>query len=122
MKVGFIGLGAMGRAMAENILAAGHELTVHNRTLARAETLREQGARVADSPAEAARGCEAVITMLADDAAVEEVVLGGDGLLKGLAAGAVHISSSTCSVALSQRLTGLHHAVGQGYVAAPVFG
>jgi 3-hydroxyisobutyrate dehydrogenase-like beta-hydroxyacid dehydrogenase len=122
MKLGFIGLGGMGRAMAHNLLAAGHELTVYNRTHARAEPFREKGAHVAESPAEAARGKQAVITMLADDKAVEEIVFGEEGLIKGLAAGGVHVSSSTCSVDLSKRLAATHHGLGQGYVAAPVFG
>ncbi len=122
MKLGFIGLGEMGRGMAQNLLAAGHELTVYNRTRARAEPLREQGARVAESPAEAARGNQAVVSMLADDKAVEDVVLGDEGVSHGLAPGAVHVSSSTISVELSQRLATVHQARGQGYVAAPVFG
>ena len=122
MKLGFIGLGAMGRAMAQNLLAAGHALTVYNRTRARAEPLRAQGARVADSPAEAAQGAEAVVTMLADDRAVEDTVLGDEGVAKGLAQGAVHVSSTTQSVDLSRRLAGAHQAAGQGYVSAPVFG
>jgi 3-hydroxyisobutyrate dehydrogenase-like beta-hydroxyacid dehydrogenase len=122
MKLGFIGLGGMGRAMAANLLAAGHELAVYNRTRARAEPLREQGARVAESPADAARGSEAVVTMLPDDAAVEEVVFGEGGLAGGLAVGAVHVSSSTISVDLSRRLASAHLTMGQGYVAAPVFG
>jgi 3-hydroxyisobutyrate dehydrogenase-like beta-hydroxyacid dehydrogenase len=122
MKLGFIGLGEMGRGMAQNLLSAGHELTVYNRTRARAEPLREQGARVAESPAEAAQGNHAVVSMLADDAAVEDVVFGEGGLLAGLAAGAVHVSSSTISVELSQKLATAHQARGQGYVAAPVFG
>jgi len=122
MKLGFIGLGSMGRAMAQNLLAAGHELTVYNRTRARAEPLREKGARVAESPAEAAHGAEAVVTMLADDKAVEDAIAGDEGLLKGLAPGAIHVSSSTISVELSQRLGATHHALGQAYVSAPVFG
>lgn len=122
MKVGFIGLGAMGRAMAQNLLAAGHTVTVYNRTHARAEPLREAGAEVADVPAEAARGAEAVITMLADDRAVEGAVLGDEGVIHGLPKGAIHVSSSTISVELSARLAAAHHAAGQGYVAAPVFG
>jgi 3-hydroxyisobutyrate dehydrogenase-like beta-hydroxyacid dehydrogenase len=122
MKLGFIGLGAMGRAMAQNLLAAGHTLTVYNRTRARAEPLRDLGAFVADSPAEAAHEAEAVVTMLADDKAVEEAVFGDEGLAKGLAAGAVHVSSSTLSVELSKRLDAAHQTRGQGYVSAPVFG
>ena len=122
MKVGFIGLGGMGRAMAQNILAAGHELVVYNRTHARAEPLREQGARVAETPREAAAGSEVVITMLADDRALEDVVHGEEGILRGLGKGAIHVSSSTISVELSGKLAVAHHAVGQGYVSAPVFG
>jgi 3-hydroxyisobutyrate dehydrogenase-like beta-hydroxyacid dehydrogenase len=122
MKIGFIGLGNMGRAMAQNLLAAGHELTVYNRTQARAEAMRDAGARVAETPVECAAGAEAVVTMLADDHAVEEVVLGEQGVLHGLAKGAIHVSCSTISVELSARLTAAHHTAGQGYVAAPVFG
>ncbi|PTL78705.1 NAD(P)-dependent oxidoreductase [Vitiosangium sp. GDMCC 1.1324] len=122
MKVGFIGLGNMGHAMARNLLAAGHELSVYNRTREKAESLRQQGARVADSPADAARGVEVVFTMLADDAAVEGVAFGGSGLLAGLGQGALHVSSSTISVALSERLAEAHAKAGQRYVAAPVFG
>lgn len=122
MKVGFIGLGAMGRAMAQNLLSAGHELTVYNRTHSRADDLADQGARVAESPVDCARDAEAVVTMLADDRALESIVFGDQGLLQGLARGAVHVSSSTISVELSERLAGAHRAAGQGYVAAPVFG
>jgi 3-hydroxyisobutyrate dehydrogenase-like beta-hydroxyacid dehydrogenase len=122
MKLGFIGLGGMGRPMAQNLLKAGHELVVYNRTRARTEPFQEQGARVADTPAGAATEVDAVVTMLADDAAVEQAVLGDEGVLQGLAAGAVHVSSSTISVELSRRLAGAHHALGQRYVAAPVFG
>jgi 3-hydroxyisobutyrate dehydrogenase-like beta-hydroxyacid dehydrogenase len=122
MKLGFIGLGEMGRGMAQNLLAAGHELTVYNRTRARAEPLREQGARVAESVAEAAHGNDAVVSMLADDKAVEDLILGPEGLTSGLAAGAVHVSSSTISVELSQRLASVHQGLSQSYVAAPVFG
>lgn len=122
MKLGFIGLGAMGRAMAQSLLAAGHTVTVYNRTRATAEPLRERGALVADSPAEAAKGAEAVVSMLAHDKAVEDAVFGDEGLVKGLAAGAIHVSSSTISVNLSKRLDSAHHALGQEYVSAPVFG
>jgi 3-hydroxyisobutyrate dehydrogenase-like beta-hydroxyacid dehydrogenase len=122
MNLGFIGLGAMGEPMAESLLAAGHGLAVFNRSPARAERLRQRGARVASSPADAARGAEAVFTMLADDAAVESVVFGLDGLRSGLARDSVHVSSSTISVALSERLEAEHAAAGQAYLAATVFG
>ena len=95
MKLAFIGLGKMGTEMAGSLLTAGHELVVYNRTRERAEPLRARGARVAATPKEAAQGAEAVVTMLADDAAVEKVAFGHAGLLSGLAPGAVHVSCST---------------------------
>ena len=121
MEVGFIGLGKMGLAMAGNLLKAGQSLTVWNRTRARAEKLQPQGARVAASPGEAAR-TGIVLTMLADDRAVESVALGENGILKSLPPGGIHVSMSTISVTLSSRLAAAHGAAGQRYVAAPVFG
>ncbi len=122
MRLGFIGLGHMGAPIARNLLKAGHSLTVYNRTRARAEDLAREGARVAGSPAEAARDAVVVITMLADDQAVEEAVQGKGGVLAALPAGAVHMCMSTISVALSERLAAAHEKEGQGYVSAPVFG
>jgi 3-hydroxyisobutyrate dehydrogenase-like beta-hydroxyacid dehydrogenase len=121
VRIGFIGLGHMGSAMAANLLAAGHALTVYNRTAAKAEPLVSQGAHLAKTPAEAARG-EVAITMLADDHAVEEAVLGRDGILTALPPGAIHVSMSTISVALAERLEAAHRERGQEFVAAPVFG
>ena len=121
MKVGFIGLGHMGAGMAANLIKAGHEVTVYNRTRTRAEPLAAQGAKIASAPAEACGG-DAVITMLANDDAVESVVFGDQGILASLAKGAIHISSSTISVTLSERLTKAHAKAGQRFVAAPVFG
>lgn len=121
MRVGFVGLGQMGHGMALSLLRAGHRVTVHNRTRAKAEALAAEGASVAESIAEACRG-EAVFTMLSDDSAAEAVVLGQDGVADSLAAGAIHISSSTISVALSERLAEVHGRKGQRYVSAPVLG
>ncbi len=121
MKVGFIGLGRMGAGMAANLLEAGHDLTVYNRTPGKTRELAARGARTADSVAAASRG-EAVFTMLADDEAVEHVALGAGGILESLAAGALHVSSSTVSVALSAKLAERHARARQRYVAAPVFG
>jgi len=121
MNVGFIGLGKMGRGIAENLLKAGHSLTVYNRTRARAESLAAQGARVAATPADASRG-DAVFTMLADDAALESVALSDSGIVASLPRGAVHISLATISVALSNRLAQAHARAGSEFVAAPVFG
>ena len=117
MKVGFIGLGQMGRAIAANLLGAGHELTVWNRSADKAADLVAAGARLAATPADAAQG-DVVMTMLADDAAVEAVVHGTDGIL---AAPALHVSHSTISVALAERLA-TDHAARAGFVSAPVFG
>lgn len=117
MKIGFIGLGAMGRPMARNLLKAGHELTVYNRTRSRSEEAAKAGAKVSDTPAIAA---EIVITMLSDDQALEEVVF--DKLLNALPKGAIHVSMSTISVELSKRLAEAHQQKGQQYVSAPVFG
>jgi 3-hydroxyisobutyrate dehydrogenase-like beta-hydroxyacid dehydrogenase len=122
MKVGFIGLGNMGAPMAANLLRAGHELVVYNRTPSRAEPLADEGARVARSPAEAAAGAEVLITMLADDTALETVMLGEEGVLEALPRGAVHASMSTISPRLSGQLAAEHRRRGQSYIAAPVFG
>ncbi|MFG1420119.1 NAD(P)-dependent oxidoreductase [Roseixanthobacter liquoris] len=121
MKVGFIGLGRMGEAMAANLLKAGHEVSVYNRSPAKADALVAAGAVRAASIAEACRG-EAVLTMLADDAAVESVVLGAGAIRESLPKGALHVSHSTISAALSERLAKAHAQAGQAYVAAPVFG
>jgi 3-hydroxyisobutyrate dehydrogenase-like beta-hydroxyacid dehydrogenase len=121
MNVGFIGLGNMGRGMAANLVKAGHDVTVYNRTPGKDEELVHVGARSASKVAEACRG-EAVFTMLADDHAVESVVYGDQGMLESLGKGAIHVSSSTISVSLSERLTAAHAAAGQRFVAAPVFG
>jgi 3-hydroxyisobutyrate dehydrogenase-like beta-hydroxyacid dehydrogenase len=121
MKVGFIGLGHMGAGMAANLLKAGHDVTVYNRTRSKVETLVAQGARAAASVSNACRG-DAVLTMLADDGAVESVVFSRSGIIDCLPAGAIHISSSTISVALSERLEAAHAKAGQLFVAAPVIG
>jgi 3-hydroxyisobutyrate dehydrogenase-like beta-hydroxyacid dehydrogenase len=121
MDVGFIGLGQMGTGMATSLLRAGHQVTVYNRTRAKAEPLAARGAKIAPNIAEACRG-DAVITMLADDRAVEETVYGTGGILANLSPRAAHISSSTISVALSQRLAQSHASAGQCFAAAPVFG
>jgi 3-hydroxyisobutyrate dehydrogenase-like beta-hydroxyacid dehydrogenase len=121
MKVGFIGLGNMGSAMAANLLKAGHEVAVYNRTASKADDLVKQGAHRATQIADACKG-EAVLTMLADDPALESVVLGDGGVANNLSKGAIHISLSTISVALAQKLTAAHAERGQHFVSAPVFG
>ena len=114
MNVGFIGLGQMGSAMAANLVAAGHDVTVWNRSPDKAKALVEAGATLAETPAAAAQG-DVVMTMLADDRALEDVVYGPDGILD---CPALHVSHSTIGVALADRLVNDR----QAYVAAPVFG
>ena len=121
MEIGFIGLGQMGAGMAANLVKAGHQVTVFNRTPDKAGPLVAQGARAAASVAEVCHG-DAVVTMLADDEAVESVAFGEGGVIANLARSAIHISSSTISVALSESLAKEHARSGQRYVAAPVFG
>ncbi|HUW97592.1 MAG TPA: NAD(P)-dependent oxidoreductase [Acidiferrobacter sp.] len=121
MKIGFIGLGRMGTGMAAHLQGAGQDLTVFNRSAERVAPLTAQGAKAAQTLADLAHAT-VVFTMLADDRAVREVVLGPDGLLRQLAPGAVHVSCSTISVALSAELAQAHEAAAQDYVAAPVFG
>lgn len=121
MQIGFIGLGHMGRGMALSLLKAGHDVVVYNRTRSKAEALAAAGAIVADDVAAACRG-EAVITMLSNDEALEEVTFGNRGILASLDRNAIHISSSTISVDLSERLAAAHSGRGQRYIAAPVLG
>jgi 3-hydroxyisobutyrate dehydrogenase-like beta-hydroxyacid dehydrogenase len=120
MKVGFIGLGQMGTGMAANLVKAGHQVSVYNRTAGKTAKLVELGAL---APRELAAVCanDVVITMLANDAALESVVF-ESGILKNMPSNAVHVSCSTISVDLSKRLAGAHAQVGQRFVSAPVFG
>ncbi|UXA12888.1 NAD(P)-dependent oxidoreductase [Mycobacterium sp. SMC-8] len=121
MRIGFVGLGNMGSAMAANLLAAGHEVLAYNRSPEKAAALAERGATPVPTVA-AACDAEVVISMLADDTALETVAFGDGGILASLPAGAVHVSSSTISVALADRLTAAHADAGQVFVSAPVFG
>jgi 3-hydroxyisobutyrate dehydrogenase-like beta-hydroxyacid dehydrogenase len=121
MNIAFLGLGRMGHGMAANLLQAGHSLTVWNRTRSRADELQSRGARLAASPADAARA-GIVITMLADDHAVESAVFGESGILNSLPVDGIHISMSTISVALATRLAEDHLAARQVFISAPVLG
>ena len=112
----------MGLPMARHLLQAGHKVAVYNRTRARADQLKDLKPVVAETPAAAARGADVLITMLADDDSLEAVMLGPEGAVAVLPAGAIHISMSTISPALAARLAERHRAAGQVYVAAPVFG
>jgi 3-hydroxyisobutyrate dehydrogenase-like beta-hydroxyacid dehydrogenase len=122
MKLAFIGLGRMGSGMARNLLRAGHQVTVYNRSREKAEALAAEGAHIASSPADACRDCEAALSMLADDRAVETVAFGSNGMASALPPGAIHVSCSTIGTAMARRLTEQHGGLGQGYLSAPVFG
>ena len=121
MRVAFLGLGAMGMPMAANLTRAGHQLVLWNRSRKTLTGFEGAPPRVADSPADAVRDIEAAVTMLADDHAVEDVVL-HRGLLHALPADAVHVSMSTVGIATARRLAEHHVAQRRAYVAAPVFG
>jgi 3-hydroxyisobutyrate dehydrogenase-like beta-hydroxyacid dehydrogenase len=122
MRIGFLGLGSMGTPMALRLIGAGHELAVWNRTEGKTKPLLREGAIAAATPAEAELGADAVVTMLFDDEANEQVLFGSNGLLDALEPGSLHIAMSTISVALSERLTAEHAKRGIDFVAAPVFG
>lgn len=122
MRIGFLGLGKMGTPMALRLIAAGHELSVWNRNEGRTKPLIHEGAIAAATPAEAELGADAVITMLSDDEAYEEVLFGPNGLVEAFSPGGLHISCSTISVALSAQLTLEYGKRGVDFIGAPVFG
>jgi prephenate dehydrogenase len=122
MKVGFIGLGRMGTAMANRVLGAGRDIAVYNRTASKCSDLVAAGAKLAGSAAEAARFGGVVITMLANDRALSEVALGDEGLVASLPKGAIHLAMGTHSLALMRALTESHSRSGQILVGAPVLG
>jgi 3-hydroxyisobutyrate dehydrogenase-like beta-hydroxyacid dehydrogenase len=119
--IGFIGLGNMGEAMANNLLKAGYTLIVYNRTLSKAEALVAKGARLAHQPSEAVTPGGIVITMVANDQALEEIVM-SPGFLERLGPGGIHLSMSTVSPETSRKLAQLHAQHASTYLAAPVFG
>jgi len=116
MKVGFIGLGRMGQAMAARVHGGGHELVVYNRTRAKCADLEKAGAKVAGSLVEACRGRDVVISMVTDDKALADVVV------PGLPKGSIHLAMGTHSVAALRDIGPLHDKAGQILVAAPVLG
>lgn len=122
MRIGFLGLGIMGSRMAANLAKKGHTVAVWNRTKARAEALAGDGVAVAASPAEAARGAEAVCLCLADPPAVERAVFGADGVLAALGAGALLIDFSTGGPALAARLDEAARAMDARFLESPVTG
>lgn len=122
MKIAFIGLGRMGMGMARNLLRAGFTVAVYNRSREKAQALAADGARVASSPADAAHDADVVMTMVADDHALEEIVFGSNGITSTMRADCIHLSHSTISTAMARRLTKEHGARHQKYLSVPVFG
>jgi 3-hydroxyisobutyrate dehydrogenase-like beta-hydroxyacid dehydrogenase len=120
--ISFIGLGSMGLPIAMNLLESGYNLRVYNRTAQKAQPLVEKGAELASNPADVVEPGSIAISMLANDQAVEEVVLGENGILEKLGSGGVHISMSTVSPTTAEKLAQQHQQQGSHYLAAPVFG
>lgn len=122
MRTGVIGLGIMGSAMAERLLAAGHTVFVYNRTREKAQPLLAKGAHWADSPADVARQCEVVLSIVTDPAAVEQISFGERGILHALDAQGVHCDMSTVSPAWSRHMAQTYQQAGKRFVQAPVLG
>src|SRR5690348_14305726 len=122
MKIGFIGLGRMGQGMASRLLGGGHDLLLYNRTAAKTANLAKTGAKVAANIAEVCAGRELVISMVADDAALEAVTLGPGGVRENLSKDAIYCSMGTHSAGAVQAVDAALKANGQAFVAAPVLG
>jgi len=120
--IGFVGLGSMGLPMAANLIESSYQLCVYNRTAQKAKPLIDRGAEMVYSPAEVVEPGGVVITILANDQALEQVVLGENGILSKLGNGGIHVSMSTVSPATAQKLALAHQQQGSHYLAAPVFG
>ncbi|MCS0632918.1 NAD(P)-dependent oxidoreductase [Telluria mixta] len=122
MEIGYVGLGGMGHAMASNLISKGHALRVWNRSPGKADDLVAQGATLVEHPGQAVASDGIVFTMVADDAALEQVVGGPDGIAAKLGPGGIHVSMSTVSPETTRKLAALHAERGAGFIAAPVFG
>lgn len=121
-SLGFIGLGSMGLPIASNLIEAGYTVQVYNRTPEKARSLIDKGAKLANTPSDVVESGGIVITMLANDQALEAIVLGENGILEKLGSGGIHLSMSTVSPATAQNLAEHHERQGAHYLAAPVFG
>lgn len=122
MKIGFIGLGNLGTPIAENILQNQKKLFVYNRTASKAQPLIEKGATPCSNVKELASTCDVVFSIVSDDAALNDITKGNDGIAKNLKAGGIHISMSTILPATAAQLTEIHKQHSSDYVAAPVMG
>ena len=121
-QVGFIGLGMMGQGMAQTLQKAGYALRVYNRDASKTKALVKAGAQRGEHPGDVVESGGIVLSMIANDAALESVTLGAGGILERLGPGGVHISMSTVSLATATRMAELHQQHGCTYLAAPVFG
>jgi 3-hydroxyisobutyrate dehydrogenase len=121
-KIGFIGMGIMGRPMSLNLLKAGYELTVHNRTKAKADSVVAAGAAWADSPAETAKNCDCLITCLTDTPDVQEVLLGDNGVIRGAKAGLICVDMSTISPKATQEMGKILQSKDITLIDAPISG
>jgi 3-hydroxyisobutyrate dehydrogenase-like beta-hydroxyacid dehydrogenase len=122
MQIGYVGLGGMGHAMASNLIDKGHTLRVWNRSPGKAADLVARGATVVEHPGQAVASDGIVFTMVADDAALDQVTGGPDGIAAKLGPGGIHVSMSTVSPETTRRLAALHAERGAAFIAAPVFG
>lgn len=122
MEIGYVGLGGMGHAMASNLIDNGHTLRVWNRSPGKAVDLVAKGATLVDHPGQAVASDGIVFTMVADDAALDQVTGGANGIAARLGAGGIHVSMSTVSPETTRRLAALHAERGAAFIAAPVFG
>ncbi len=121
-KIAYLGLGTMGSGMASNLLKAGYQLTVWNRSAEKCKPFARKGARVADTPADAARDVDLVMYILSNDEAVEDVVLGANGILRGIQEGQIAIDMSTVLPETSLRELEAYAKRGVDFLDAPVFG
>jgi 3-hydroxyisobutyrate dehydrogenase-like beta-hydroxyacid dehydrogenase len=121
-KISYLGLGTMGSGMVSNLLKAGYELTVWNRSVERNKPFARKGAQVADTPANAVRDVDLVMYSLSNDQAVEEVVFGANGILSGINAGQIVVDMSTVLPATSLREQEAYSKRGADFLDAPVFG
>ena len=120
--VGFIGLGIMGRPMAKNLMGAGYDLVVHNRSPEKAEELANEGATAAGSPREVAEKCGIIFTMLPDSPQVQEVLAGEGGVFEGIGEGALVVDMSTISPVVTEELAAMAREKGASLLDAPVSG
>jgi 3-hydroxyisobutyrate dehydrogenase-like beta-hydroxyacid dehydrogenase len=120
--IGMVGIGLMGRGMARSLVRKGHTVRLYNRTRSKAEEAAQLGGEVVNTPADAARGADAIVTMLADPPAVMDVVTGDHGILAAIQPGAILIDSSTVSPPTTLRVLDLLKAKGADMIDAPVFG